>query len=115
MAERKSEKKQKAEKTKQKRKEAGDFREATYIRDREPAKGEVHGIAAVTRILQGIDFPADKRALIEGIEGRRQFDWVKGHNLDLRPIIEQLPMKRFESATDVTQAVSEYMSQTAGA
>lgn len=115
MAERKSIKKQKDEKTKRKRKEAGELKEASYTRDREPAKGEVHGIAAVTRILQGIDFPTDKRALMEGIEGRRQFDWVKGHNMDLRPIIEQLPVERFESVTDVTQAVSEYMSQTAGA
>jgi hypothetical protein len=113
MAGRKTEKDRKEAKLKQKRAEASEFKEASYTRGREPVKSEVHGIAAVTRILQGIDFPVDKRALLDQIKGRQQFDWVKGHNMDLVPIIEKLPQMRFASVTDVTQAVSEYMRQVA--
>jgi hypothetical protein len=93
--------------------ESEKFEEEALTMNREPEKKGVYGIAAVTRILQGIDFPSDKRTLLENIKGREQFNWTKGRNLDLGAIIERLPKERFESASDLTQAVSERMTEEA--
>lgn len=97
--------------TRMKIQEAEKFEEEALTMNREPEKKGVYGLAAVTRILQGIDFPANKRTLLENIKGREQFNWTKGQNLDLRAIIERLPQERFRSVTDLTQAVSERMTE----
>jgi hypothetical protein len=97
--------------TRMKIQEAEKFEEEALSMNREPEKRGVYGIAAVTRILQGVDFPSDKRTLLENIKGREQFTWTKGQNLDLGAIIERLPNERFKSVTDLTQAVSERMTQ----
>lgn len=78
-----SEKKRKTAKTMEKRRAAAEYYEATWERDRDPAKREVHGIDAVNRILAGVAFPISRRDLMEEIRGREQFNWVKGRNMDL--------------------------------
>lgn len=74
-----------------------------------------YGIAAITRTLQGVDFPADKHTLAESIRGREHVHWTKEMVVDLRELLESLPDQQIRSITELTHLVNERLHQkTAG-
>src|SRR4051812_45285756 len=81
--------------------------EGELSEDRGPAKGEAYGIAAVTMALKGIEFPCNKRQLLEKVGKGKNIPWTKDNVIDLRQVIEEMPEDRFESITELTQKISE--------
>jgi hypothetical protein len=79
--------------------------------ERGPAKGEAYGIAALTRSFQGVDFPAEKQALIDRIKDKPEVHWAKDVTLDLREILESLPDRRISGITELTHLMSEHIHQ----
>jgi hypothetical protein len=75
--------------------------------DRGPAKGEAYGMGAVMSIFKGVQFPADKRTLLEKVGKEKKIPWTKEHTIDLREVIENAPQDRFNSITELTRSVSE--------
>jgi hypothetical protein len=66
-----------------------------------------YGIAAITRSFQGVDFPADKRSLIEKIKDKPKVNWAKDASIDLREILESLPDKSISGITELTHLMNE--------
>lgn len=70
-------------------------------------RGPSYGIAAITRSFQGVDFPADKHALIEKIKHKPEVHWSKDIVLDLREILESLPEGNVSGITELTHLMNE--------
>jgi hypothetical protein len=71
-----------------------------------PAKGEAFGIAAVTRALEGLVFPASKRDLLAKLKGHEQIHWTRDRSVDLRQLIQDVDEDRFESMADLVSLIS---------
>lgn len=56
--------------------------------------------AQVQRYLEGIDYPASKRELIEHARGH-------GAGEDVLSLLEQLPERRFNGPTEVSEAIGQ--------
>jgi hypothetical protein len=75
-----------------------------------PAKGEAYGIAAITRALEGVGFPATKDALLKRA-GNQQIEYRKGQPVNLRRIIEDLEDAEYPSMANVIHSVSEALKE----
>lgn len=71
-----------------------------------PEKGEAYGMGAVTQVLQGLDFPASKRDVLNHIKGNERIHWSKDKTINLRDVLERLDKQEFTSMADVTHSVS---------
>ena len=72
-----------------------------------PEKGEAYGMAAVTKALQGMDFPATKADLMRRA-GDQRISWTKGgQKVKLADLISQAPADNFPSMAQVVSAVSD--------
>lgn len=69
-------------------------------------KGEAYGIAAVTQALEGLDFPATKRQILDRVRGHERIHWTKARTVDLREILEGVDREHFESMAGVVSLVS---------
>ena len=54
----------------------------------------------VQKYLGGIDYPADKRQLVQRAQ-------EQGADDDVRELLERLPMERFNSPNDVSEAIGK--------
>lgn len=72
-----------------------------------PPKGEAYGMAAVTKALQGLDFPANKQDVINRA-GDQEIAWRKGgQKVKLADLIRQAPTDHFPSMAQVVSAVAD--------
>lgn len=74
---------------------------------RGPDKGEAYGVAAVTQVLAGIDFPASKEDILEQARGHEEISWTKDRTIDLRSLLDQTDQDEFESMPELVEAISE--------
>lgn len=56
--------------------------------------------ARVQQFLEGVDYPASKEELIEHARGR-------GADADVIDMLQQLPTRRYNRPTDVSEAIGE--------
>lgn len=68
---------------------------------------QAYGIASVAEKLRGVDFPVSRKDLLQKA-GNEEIQWEKdGKSLTLRECLENVDQDRFNSVTEVTQAVSK--------
>ncbi|MBI5542488.1 MAG: DUF2795 domain-containing protein [Deltaproteobacteria bacterium] len=70
-----------------------------------PAKGSAFGIAAITRALEGLDFPVNKRDVLKKAR-HQKVEYRKGQPVDLHRIISDLDTQEFPSMANIVRAVS---------
>lgn len=68
--------------------------------------GEVYGVAAVTKLLHGLDFPASKRDVLQHVKGHEEVHWSKDQTVNLRVIFDRLPDTEFASPVEVVEDIS---------
>jgi hypothetical protein len=77
------------------------------------AQGQAYGITAVTQALEGLDFPASKRDILNKADDQR-IEWTKGHSIGLRDVIQELPDQDYPSMAQVVSTVSDAMDRREG-
>lgn len=77
--------------------------------ERGPAKGEAYGVASVTKVMEGIDFPKSKQELIDEF-GEEQISWTKDNPQRLGPLLERVKQNEFHSMADLTAAIGNVVS-----
>ena len=75
-----------------------------------PAKGTAFGIAAITRALEGLDFPVSKREVMRKA-GNQKIQYRKGQPVDLKKVINDLGDDEFPSMANIVKAVSGALKQ----
>jgi hypothetical protein len=74
---------------------------------RGPAAGEAYGAASITHVLKGVHFPVSKQDLLDRY-GREQIRWTQeSRPVSLRDCLRDFQRDRFNSITEITQAVSD--------
>jgi hypothetical protein len=71
---------------------------------RGPHKGEAYGVASVTNLLKGIDFPISRDEILRKF-GNQEVHWTKQKSFKLKDCMQDAP-EEFQSVTQITQAVS---------
>lgn len=79
----------------------------TTTENRGPDKGEAYGVAAVTQSLSGIDFPASKQDILEKVKGNEEIHWTKEKTVNLRELLDEIEMERFETMNELVEAISQ--------
>lgn len=87
----------------------GDYRGMPYEKPG-PPKGEAYGIAAVTKALHGLDFPASKQALLERA-GNQTIEYRKGEQVSLRKLIDDIDKDSFESMAGIVSCISDALHE----
>jgi hypothetical protein len=79
-------------------------RQSGEFEQRGPEKGQAYGVASITNVLQGLEFPISKQDLMNRF-GDRTIQWTKDNPQSVRDILSKVSQDRFNSMADVAAAV----------
>lgn len=98
----------------------GDHQEQGKVAGRLPYEGEVignkvppyevTGVDALSPILMHVDFPASKEQIVQTI-GQARVALDKTHTISVAELLERTTPERFDSSTEVEQAVERIWQQ----
>jgi hypothetical protein len=71
-----------------------------------PAKGHAYGVASVTNVMHGINFPISRQELINRF-GHEQIFWTKNNPQKLEALLRQVPQEQFNNVTEITASIGK--------